>query len=215
MKVQKGFTLIEISIVLVIVGLILGGVLKGQSLIDSARVRSVVNDINGIRAAWYGFQDRFHALPGDYPSASTTIATDASDGDGDGNIDTKQEIASVWRHLAEAGFISGAFDGSSDGVGNLDDTECRTDSCPQNPFYGFYKITASKKASGVANSSNEFFTGGRIPSSVLFQVDNKIDDGKATSGLFRVHADSETDCTKDGEWIVNDPHRDCAAVLLE
>ena len=215
MKLQKGFTLIEISIVLVIVGRILGGVLKGQALIDSARVRSVVNDINGIRAAWYGFQDRFHALPGDYPSASTTIADDAKDGDGDGNINTTQEIASVWRHLSESGFISGAFDGVAANAGNLEDTACSSASCPQNPFYGFYKITTAKKASGVATSSNEFFTGGQIPSSVLFQVDNKIDDGKATSGLFRVHADSESDCTKDGEWIVNDPHRDCAGVLLE
>ncbi|MDO6461330.1 type II secretion system protein [Granulosicoccaceae sp. 1_MG-2023] len=215
MKVQKGFTLIEISIVLVIVGLILGGVLKGQALIDSARVRSVINDINGIRAAWYGFQDRFHALPGDYPDASATIHADANDGNGNGEIDTTNEIAGVWHHLAEAGFISGDFDTTASGVTTIEGTECSADSCPQNPYYGFYKIASAQKAADAGNRSIEFFTGDKIPSSVLFQIDQKLDDGKPGSGLFRVHADFSGDCVENDQWKVIEPYRDCAAVLLE
>ena len=66
MRKQTGFTLIEIAIVLVIIGLLLGGVLKGQELITSARVRNLAHTQDGIKAAFFGFQDRFRALPGDY-----------------------------------------------------------------------------------------------------------------------------------------------------
>jgi len=215
MQLQKGFTLIEISIVLVIVGLILGGVLKGQALVDSARVRSIVNDINGIRTAWYGFQDRFHAVPGDFPGASTHIDAAALDGDGDGIIDSKQEIAGVWQHLSTTGFISGNYDGSSASVGTQEDIACATSTCPQNPYYGFYKITYAKKGSGVGQASNEFYTGGNIPSSVLYEIDNKLDDGLPDKGSRRVHADTATNCTANGTWKVVDEYRDCAAVYLD
>ncbi|MDP3686236.1 MAG: prepilin-type N-terminal cleavage/methylation domain-containing protein, partial [Sulfurimicrobium sp.] len=56
---QQGFTLIEIAIVLVIIGLLLGGVLKGQELINNARVRNIINQQDGIKAAYFGFQDRY------------------------------------------------------------------------------------------------------------------------------------------------------------
>lgn len=215
MKMQKGFTLVEISIVLVIVGLILGGVLKGQALIDSARVRSIVNDINGLRAAWYGFQDRFHSVPGDYAGASSHISAASQDGNGDGTIDSKQEIASVWQHLSATGFISGEFDGSNANVGTQDDVECSSATCPQNPYYGYYKITFAQKASGATSESNELYTGGNIPSSVLFEIDNKLDDGLPDKGQFRVHADAATNCTSNGAWKVGEVYRDCAAVYLE
>ena len=64
-KLQSGFTLIEIAIVLLIIGLLLGGVMKGQSMINSARVRSIANDLSGIEAGWISFQDRYRSLPGD------------------------------------------------------------------------------------------------------------------------------------------------------
>src|SRR5215510_8766093 len=69
-NLSKGFTLIEIAIVLVIIGLLLGGVLKGQELITGARVRNLISQQDGIKAAFFGFQDRYRALPGDYASAS-------------------------------------------------------------------------------------------------------------------------------------------------
>ena len=59
---RTGFTLVEIAIVLVIIGLILGGVFKGQALIDSARVRSLASEVTGIRTAWYSFQDRYRSI---------------------------------------------------------------------------------------------------------------------------------------------------------
>ncbi|MEQ9023070.1 MAG: prepilin-type N-terminal cleavage/methylation domain-containing protein, partial [Pseudomonadales bacterium] len=66
---QAGFTLIEIAVVLVIIGLLLGGVLQGQQLIENSRVKSATNDFNGIAAAAFSYQDRYGRLPGDDPNA--------------------------------------------------------------------------------------------------------------------------------------------------
>src|SRR4029453_14121815 len=68
---QTGFTLVEIAIVLVIIGLLLGGILKGQEMITQARIKNVVNDFNGITAAYFAYQDRYRAVPGDDVGAAT------------------------------------------------------------------------------------------------------------------------------------------------
>ncbi|MEO6023238.1 MAG: prepilin-type N-terminal cleavage/methylation domain-containing protein, partial [Burkholderiales bacterium] len=70
---QAGFTLVEIAIVLVIIGLLLGGILKGQELVQNARVRNLADQQNAVAAAYYAFQDRYRALPGDYAAAMTNI----------------------------------------------------------------------------------------------------------------------------------------------
>ena len=68
---QSGFTLVEIAIVLVIIGLLLGGILKGQELINSAKVKNFANDFKNAPLAIYGYQDRFRAIPGDDARADT------------------------------------------------------------------------------------------------------------------------------------------------
>jgi prepilin-type N-terminal cleavage/methylation domain-containing protein len=86
MKNQKGFTLVEMAIVLVIIGLLLGGVLKGQELIKNAKVKGIANDVNAVSSAMNGYQDRYRALPGDDKLASVHVNSNAVNGDGNGII---------------------------------------------------------------------------------------------------------------------------------
>lgn len=78
MKKQSGFTLIEIAIVLVIIGLLLGGVLKGQELINSAKVKNLATDFRNIPLYIYGYQDKFRSLPGDDAAAQTHVGATAT-----------------------------------------------------------------------------------------------------------------------------------------
>src|ERR1700741_2414107 len=83
---QKGFTLVEIAIVLVIIGLLLGGILKGQEMITQAKIKNVMADFSGISAAYHGYQDRYRAIPGDDPNAAARWGAPAVAGDGNGVV---------------------------------------------------------------------------------------------------------------------------------
>lgn len=105
MKKQAGFTLIEIAIVLVIIGLLLGGVLKGQELITNSKIKRTANDYNGVAAAIYSYLDRYSALPGDDTNANARWTL--GDGNGNGVIQNAAERALVWSHLRASGLVAG------------------------------------------------------------------------------------------------------------
>ena len=120
---QKGFTLVEIAIVLVIIGLLLGGILKGQEMITQAKIKNVIADFSGISAAYHGYQDRYRAIPGDDPNAGDPLdhrARGRSAGNGNGvvagtynnacpavSVAGTPESCMFWDHLRRAGFVAG------------------------------------------------------------------------------------------------------------
>ena len=115
LRSNKGFTLVELAIVLVIIGIILGAVLKGQELINNAKVKSVASQYKELLAAIHGYQDKYGYFPGDDPRATSrswatgTCAT--ANGNGDGQIVEYQRAP---QHLACAGFITGSYNGTTD-----------------------------------------------------------------------------------------------------
>lgn len=114
---QSGFTLVEIAIVLVIIGLLLGGVLKGQEMIDNSRMKSVAADLRGVSAAYNSYTDRFRSIPGDETVAVLTARGWAAPIGGNGNgvlaITPAQtfgnggEQRAMWYALRTAGFAGG------------------------------------------------------------------------------------------------------------
>jgi prepilin-type N-terminal cleavage/methylation domain-containing protein len=205
-RYQGGFTLIEIAIVIIIIGLILGGVLKGQELIRSARTHSVADQGSAVKAAIMGFADRYRALPGDYAKASANISGVAAgqDGDGNGRIgynDSKSpgkpdeanrllETGLVWLHLAKAGFISGGFTGNPLRPGDLTGWSCPADTCTINAFNEPMLFIYANEQTGVTWASdvafsNQLWVGKSIPAELTAELDRKMDDGNPSTGHFR------------------------------
>lgn len=176
---QKGFTLVEIAIVLVIIGLLLGGVLKGQELITQAKIKNVANDLNGMSAAIYGYQDRYKKFPGDDDQAKGRWSTTVSgDGDGDGQVgkavttvlecavtDKAKENCLFWQHLRLSGFVGG---------------DTATTNAPQNAAGGV--LQAQHGALGL---SGLIICSTSLPGKIANAIDAQFDDGKPNSGQVR------------------------------
>ncbi len=170
---QSGFTLVEIAIVLVIIGLILGGVLKGQVLVDNAKYKNFVKQVESYRAGVYTFQDTYRGLPGDLLNVSA-LDSAAVAGDGDGLIEggfcdiSSEETCKVWSHLRYAGIISG------------DPTDVGVTASPTHTYGG---VVSSIGTGSWANGVNEIkiLTKG-IPGEVAQRYDNEFDDGDASTG---------------------------------
>jgi len=183
---HAGFTLIEIAIVLVIIGILLGGALKAQELITSARVRNLISQQDGVKAAYLGFLDRFRSPPGDYGLATTNIAGATVNGNGNGQIQsvlgggTIEEHIAVWEHLSRSGFINGTYTYAA-----LPETH---DSVPTNAYAHtrfIQLIDDNVYGTGGGAVRHIIKTGNQIPTVIMAEIDRKIDDGNPIGGMFQ------------------------------
>jgi prepilin-type N-terminal cleavage/methylation domain-containing protein len=196
----RGFTLVEMAIVLTIVGLLIGGVLQGRELINTARIIRTVADLNGFQTATRAFQDKYGNLPGDLPSAVARLPGCASqptcfDGNGNGFIDNNArarltETRQFWKHLALAELIGGVNPNANVLVQdwNLEPGE----QVPATPFGGTYMVGAL--AGPAFQPVTRFITFPiRGPPTVAnsdirlrvidtYRIDTKMDNGEAGTG---------------------------------
>jgi prepilin-type N-terminal cleavage/methylation domain-containing protein len=178
MRKQAGFTLVEIAIVMVIIGLLLGGVLKGQEIITNAKIKNLENDFNGTTAAIYSYQDRYRALPGDDANAGNrfpnlVVSTNGTPGNGtidqvfNSTIDG-DESRLFWLHLRNAGLVSGA---------TTDQQQ------PTNAFGGLTGVSTGAITLPILPTMPGLFVGfSNIPRNIANILEARADDGNPQSG---------------------------------
>jgi prepilin-type N-terminal cleavage/methylation domain-containing protein len=193
---QAGFTLVEIAIVLVIIGLLLGGILKGQEMITQAKIKNVIADLNGVSAAMYSYQDRYRALPGDDKGAATRW-TSTSPGNGDGIVNdgylaavpatltglTAPESVFFWHHLRLSGFLAGTgadqpFNALSGKMGVQTGDGPAAGGTPG-------AVLASAGPPAVAGFTALILCAANYPDKIAISVDAQLDDGIGTTGSVR------------------------------
>ena len=182
---HAGFTLAEVALALVVLGLLLGGIVKGQELVVQSKIKHVIAEIGGVTAAMHGYQDRYRALPGDDKGAGRWGLTPPSSA-GNGVIEGTYASAAptdesrlVWEHLRRAGFVAGA--GSEN---------------PFNALFGPIGVQTGDGSSAAPGgvlgtaANTELFTGlmlctAKLPDKIAISVDAQMDDGKGRTGSVR------------------------------
>ena len=192
---QSGFTLVEIDIVLVIIGLLLGGVLKGQELINSAKVKNMIGDFRTASALVFGYQDRFRSFPGDqtqaqlndsFGNAVASACTPAAAGlcapnngrvDGNWNdVAVTSETFVFWQHVRLANLATGAT--------NLADANY----LPRNADGGRLGVESGVDGAGAAVPFIALMRGAfyvctdGVLGRYVRQIDTTMDDGNTAGG---------------------------------
>ncbi|MHB1201065.1 MAG: type II secretion system protein [Polaromonas sp.] len=184
---QGGFTLVEIAIVLVIIGLLLAGVLKGQEMIENGRVKSAATDLNGVAAAYNSYLDRYKAVPGD-DGNTAAIQTRGGNwiapmtgGNADGVITAAAngtftgagENGLFFRHLRAAGYLTG------------DPTLVGVNALPLNAWGGRTGIVNVASIQGRPAVARLLVCTGNVPGKSAAALDAQLDDRLPGAGNFR------------------------------
>lgn len=183
---QTGFTLVEIAIVLVIIGLLLGGVLKGQELVTNARVKSLANDLRSVPMIIYAYQDRFRATPGDDPNvvtnlgATATLATPAGTR-GNGLINGAWSAGGTaesflfWQHVRLANLATGT------------PVTAAAAYIPRNSMGGQIGVSSTSPITTLIGNTYYVCMNG-VDGTLALRLDTNMDDGNGSTGTVQAIA---------------------------
>lgn len=189
---KAGFSLIEMAMVLIVIGLIIGGILKGQELIEAAKLKAVLTQLNEYRLATATFIDRYDGLPGDFDKADICLLPALKNGNRNGFIEgnglsSESEAGQFWQHLAAAGLLI-SKEPPHAAIGGV--ISVTSNPYPDMPGHWFL----------LGKANQEKGNGALLSPLQAMSLDKRADNGDPKSGKIRAFdgEGGEDTCLKDG-----------------
>lgn len=224
-QAQQGFTLVEMAIVLVIIGLIVGGILKGEEIVNNGRVKTQVAQIDSVKAAVSTFQDIYGFFPGDFKASQQFVTATTWDGNEDGivndqanvgtvaadNVKAGNEMSYVWVQMTYANLLGGA---TINGAASTAAAQFPGKMPGSFLFFGDFSYASANPnltaaGTGITNFGGKFvriqtnadITNAPTPAirgTDAAQIDKKYDDGVPSTGTILAGQSSTTGCCTGG-----------------
>lgn len=205
--VSKGFTLFELSIVIVIIGLIVASIVGGQNLVNQAKVRSVIAEVDKFRVAVNSFKLEYDQLPGDMTNATSYWGGTVANGNGNGKIglfnNIEAESLAAFEHLSMAKLIEGSYTGTIGSGVKIGVNSPKTAYSNNTSYYFYgdhlwyrYPTMNSLVLSGNLSSGWSDY---KIKISDAYSIDVKIDDSKPYKGQVITYSNVDGECLPTGQ----------------
>lgn len=202
---NRGFSLIEVAIAVLIIGLVTTFSLKGKELIQTARLRAIIDQVESFRVATNAFVDRYGSLPGDLKNAKDLIDNALENGSGNGKLETLEDTKKFWSHLLKSGLISVEL----------------INGCPTSKLGGYF--TVSSEISGKpgtwlilskGTTDNRNFTGIMTPENARY-IDKSIDNGLPESGEVQIikGQGASMECVTGSNYNFGNKNADCVILF--
>lgn len=203
-KQNGGFSLIEVAIAVVVIGIITGFALKGRDLLQTVKLRAVISQVNTIKIATQMFIDKYGVFPGSLANANEILGDKISNGNGSGTVSNKEEAIRFWQQLNAAGVITLNMNAEF----------------PTNKLGGIFTVSSAiSEHPGTwivlcaGTEDNKKFTGIVTPEEASF-IDKECDTGEPNTGDVRVlkASNAGSDCVSGDKYNFKNKSKDC--VLL-
>lgn len=173
---NKGFSLVEVAIAIVVIGLVIGFTIKGKELIETAKLNAVVEQVNSFKISTHIFVEKYGFLPGDFKNAKSEISDKLDNGTGSGKIESLQDAQRFWKHLVAAELVS---------------LEIPENGLPASKIGGCFSVSSAVGTNdgvwvilSMGTSDNKSF-GGIISQEEAYRIDKRNDNGDPSSGDIR------------------------------
>jgi len=223
---KSAFSLIELSIVLIVIGLLIAGITGGASLIKSSELRSVMSEARGYAVATNAFYSQYDSLPGDYGTAVGTVSTNVGDDDGTiefaNDYDAISEGSIAWYALKQIGAIDDSLTHTISSTSQVPGTNIPSSKIKSAGWIFGYansqnvvaltRATTAATIDGDEPGDGDITAAALLPSDAL-SIDSKIDDGNADTGKVRTLLNngsiSSTTCSSGATYTIGGTDLTC------
>lgn len=236
---KLGFSLLELSVVLVVIGVLVAAVSGSSKLIANSKLRKAIQEIESTQSSVHTFYAAFEAYPGDFAMA-TNFFTDVENGNADNLISYNPENAYAWLHMERAKIVGGSFSGVMEDNGNGSEAGINSQASrySANACFNFIGNLSWANDLNIIAGRNNLLLGGRwydnaclgqifLPRDAEF-LDLKLDDGSPIYGNVRAAggqvnpatsnssgvANFSTECIKNDKYNTIDDDRECILTFL-